>query len=88
MPKSLQLITNGGNRCSKILLYVNVVNELQKIVNTGHKIIIDDPITTVVNKLMNKVVMEVELINTQAIGMNIGIDQPCINIRNIRTSNN
>ena len=29
-----------------------------KIVKTGHKIILDDPIATVVNKLINKVVMK------------------------------
>ena len=31
-----------------------------KIVKAGHKIILDDPIATVVNKLTNEVVMEAE----------------------------
>ena len=31
-----------------------------KIVKTGHKIILDDPIATAINKLTNEVVMEAE----------------------------
>ena len=32
----------------------------RKLVKLGHKIVLDDPIATVINKLMNEVVMEAE----------------------------
>ena len=36
----------------------NVLMNYEKLVKTGHSIILDDPIATVVNNLTNKVVME------------------------------
>ena len=45
-------------------IFSNMPNPLMscgKIVKNGHKIILDDPIATVINKLTNKVVMEAKL---------------------------
>ena len=38
----------------------NALMSCGKIIKTGHKIILDDPIATVVNKLTNEVVMKAE----------------------------
>ena len=50
-------------KAADVQIFPNMPNPLMscgKIVKTGHKIILDDPIATVVNKLTNEVMMEAE----------------------------
>ena len=53
----------------------NVLISGGKIVKSGHKIILDNPIATVINKLTNEVVMEAEF-DPQLCTWNVYPDRP------------